>query len=215
MLKLTYAKRPTCEEILDDKNLWALDAKELDLVQKEQFRQILISQIREFPMYSNISSKLNPTVQEVFVTLADRPMIGSMVYQMSQAVRGICLIINNATNEVFRESKIFESIFKQLHFDVEMKDNLKALEIKDLLSSLTKDNELAKNEALVIMIISKEANEQIFGYNAFKAVYEEKSISVAEIVDTFSDKNCPALRGKPKLFFFNCFSLGKTHCKEV
>jgi hypothetical protein len=23
------------------------------------------------------------------------------------------------------------------------------------------------------------------------------------------------LRGKPKLFFFNCFSLGKTHCKEV
>jgi hypothetical protein len=210
MLGPIFAKRPTCEEILNDKNLWALDAKELDLNQKEQFRQILISQIREFPMYSNISHKLIGTVQEVFVTLADRPIIGSMAYQMSQTVRGKCLIINNATNEVFRESKIFESIFRQLHFDVEMKDNLKALEIKDLLSSLTKDKELAKNEAFVIMIISKGADEQIFGYNAFKAVYEEKSISVAEIVDSFSDKNCPALSGKPKLFFFNCFSLGKT-----
>jgi hypothetical protein len=161
-------------------------------------------------MYSNISRKLIGTVQEVFVRLADRPMFGSKYYPMSKAVRGKCLIINNATNEVFRESKIFESIFTQLHFKVEMKDNLKALEIKDLLLSLAKDKELKINEALIIMIISKGADEQIFGYNAYESVYEKSPISFAQIVDIFSNENCPALSYKPKLFFFNCFSLGKT-----
>ncbi len=211
MLDLSFDDRPTCEEILNDKKLWALDAKELDLAQKKQFRQILTSQIREFPMYSNISLKLieNGSIQEVYVALVDRPIGGSLYYEMSKAIRGKCLIINNATNEVSRESKIFKSIFTQLHFKVEMKDKLKALEIKDLLSSLAEDEKLAKNEALVIMIISKGANEQIFEYNACESVYEETPISLAQIVDIFSDKNCPFVRNIPKLFFFNCFNPGK------
>jgi hypothetical protein len=203
-----FAKRPTCEKILNDKKLWALDAKELNSVQKEQFRQIFISQISKFPMNSNISRKLIGTVQEVFVTLADRPMFGSLYYQMSQAVRGKCLIINNATNEVFKESKIFESVFTQLHFNVEMKDNLKAFDIMSSLSSLAKDPNLKKDEALVIMIISKGTKESVFGFNDCEGLYEKDPISVSQIVDIFSGENCPALRRRPKIFFFNCFNLG-------
>ncbi len=86
--------------------------------------------------------------------------------EKSRAVRGKCLIINNATNEVFRKSKIFKSIFTQLYFKVETKDNLKALEIINSLSSLAKAPKLAEDEVLIIMIISFGFGERIFGYNA-------------------------------------------------
>ncbi len=81
--------------------------------------------------------------------------------EKSRAVRGKCLIVNNT---VFRKSKILKSIFTQLYFKVETKDNLKALEIINSLSSLAKAPKLAEDEVLIIMIIS--FGERIFGYNA-------------------------------------------------
>jgi hypothetical protein len=72
--------------------------------------------------------------------------------EKSRAVRGKCLIVNNT---VFRESKIFESIniFTQLYFKVKTKDNLKALEIINSLSSLAKAPKLAEDEVLLIFVI--------------------------------------------------------------
>jgi hypothetical protein len=50
------------------------------------------------------------SIQEVYVMLSDRPMMGSLYYDMSRTARGKNLIINNESNNVFRESKIFKVI---------------------------------------------------------------------------------------------------------
>jgi hypothetical protein len=60
----------------------------------------------------------------------------------------------------------------------------------------TKLKETAK-ESLNVMNISHGHNERVIAYDG-------NEFFISDIVDVFSEENCPALKTKSKLFFFNC-----------
>jgi hypothetical protein len=138
------------------------------------------------------------------VTKSRQEMKGTEIYEMNRSVRGKCLIINNH-EKIFMESLRFESIFQQLHFEVELKMQLSTHQIKDRLIDLRK-NIHPKSDALVVMIISHGKEESIIGFDKTlnKDDWNDK-MSILEIVDMFSEEKCgKVLNGKPKLFFFTC-----------
>lgn len=120
-------------------------------------------------------------------------MGNSKIFPMNKRPRGMCVIINNVTEELKKESLRFENIFKQLLFDVVMFENLSA---SQMVIELEKIREKVK-ESLIVMIISHGKDEKIIGFDG-------NDLRITEIVDIFSEKNCKALSRKPKLFFFNC-----------
>jgi hypothetical protein len=138
---------------------------------------------------------------------------GSRYYEMIQKPRGKCIIINNVNDSVFNESQRFQSIFQQLYFDVEPINwtiNMTSAQIRTKLKSLAEDRKsLAKTEAFVLMIISHGQNEQVIGVDFFDKLDQNDTISISEIIDLFSEKNCPHLRQSPKLFFFNCCRISR------
>jgi hypothetical protein len=159
--------------------------------------------------YNTSAGRMETTDETIIkVTKVEMPQIGSAYYTMTQNPRGKCIIINNVNDSVFNESQRFQSIFKQLCFDVEPIDstiNMTSEQIRNKLKSLAKDKKsLAKTEAFVLMIISHGQNEEVIGVDFFNKSDKKDTIPISEIVDIFSEKNCPHLRQSPKLFFFNC-----------
>ncbi len=196
--------RPSCRQILDDRKAWALNKKDFDY--EEELRMNPIAKGSEFSVHTIIASKLmgtNGSIHEVFVKPANNPMRGSLYYAISRQERGKCIVINNETKALFKESKMFESVFSQLHFKVEMRENLKASEISSLLKSIAADKNLTKDETLAVVIITQGEDEKLFGFNACEGNDANDVISILEIVDIFSESNCKLLKQTPKLFFFN------------
>jgi hypothetical protein len=144
----------------------------------------------------------------------------SLCYSMTRNPRGKCIILNNEP-KLFIESKRFEFIFKELCFDVETVGNNYKMTTEEMLTKLkfSAENEIfSEHQALVVMIISRGEDEKIFGFNACRKADDEKRdqndvIDISEIVDIFSEKKCFALRGKPKMFFFNCSQISITLLK--
>jgi hypothetical protein len=73
---------------------------------------------------------------------------------------------------------------------------------------------------LVVIIISPGEDETVFGFNACRKPDDEKRdrndvIDISEIVDIFSEKKCFALRGKPKMFFFDCSQISISNSFEI
>ena len=75
-------------------------------------------------------------------------------------------------------------------------------QIRIKLETLSKDKNLRKAEALIIMIIGHGSDEKIYGSNSI--INPNDMIKISEIVDIFSEKNCESLSQTPKIFFFNC-----------
>jgi hypothetical protein len=146
------------------------------------------------------------------VISANREMKGSLTYTMINNPRGKGIIINNEP-KLFKESKRLENIFKQLYFDLEPVENtmeMSAESIRNKLKSMALETSCTEQNALLIMIISHGENENIFGFDACPELdnnerNEKNIISISEIVDIFSEKNCRSLIYLPKILFFDCF----------
>jgi hypothetical protein len=123
----------------------------------------------------------------------------SKILSMTKNPRGKCVIINNMTGKLNKESLRFEDIFKQLFFEVEIFENLTASEMK------TKLVEIAKivKDSLIVMIISHGHDEKVIGFDG-------NDLRITEIVDIFSERNCKELSRKPKIFFFNCCRISES-----
>ncbi len=121
------------------------------------------------------------------------------VYTMINSPRGYCLLINNHfTLGTYKEMQRFRNIFYQLHFDVIMKKNMNKIDIINLLTEISIRPELNDHNAFVLMIIAhgNEKNE-IYGFDS-------ETIKIRDLMDLMNTENCPRLRSKPRLFFFNC-----------
>ncbi len=149
------------------------------------------------------------------------------VYTMNSSPRGYCLLINNHfTLGTYKEMQRFRNIFYQLHFDVIMKKNMNKIDIINILTEISNRPELNDHNAFVFMIIAhgNEKNE-IYGFD-----WEE--IKIRDLMDIMNTENCPKLRSKPRMFFFNCcrgsgelyyklfqfllllkYSFGTNHCR--
>jgi hypothetical protein len=121
------------------------------------------------------------------------------VYTMISSPRGYCLLINNHfTVGTYKEMQRFRNIFYQLHFDVIMKKNMNKIEIINFLREISHREELGTHNAFVLMMIAhgNEKNE-IYGFDG-------EEIKIRDLMDTMNAENCPRLRSKPRMFFFNC-----------
>ncbi|XP_049271278.1 caspase-8 [Rhipicephalus sanguineus] len=123
------------------------------------------------------------------------------VYPMVHSPRGICLIINNhdfgdskregSEHDVRRMRYLFEA----LHFKCIVHWDLPESEMKKKVEEVAalKEHEVA--DCLVVILMSHGEQNMIYGVDRGKLHLEN------DIISLFDDENCPALRGKPKVFF--------------
>ncbi len=135
---------------------------------------------------------------------------GTDYYEMNKRVRGKCVIFNNIMT-LCRESFRFQSIFKQLNFEVVLHFQLTTEEIEDRLQLLANDKSLSKSNALIVMIISHGSDERIMGFDRYQNNDNPNDLKkISDIVNIFSEEKCKNLYGKPKLFFFTCCRISKS-----
>ena len=120
---------------------------------------------------------------------------------MGVVPRGICLVINNFNflGDDGREgAKLDEDaiarLFNELHFIVEIRQNLKGLEILKVAQEMAARDH-SKYAAFVFCIMSHgDKKDVIYGVDNRKAGMED-------LMSEFTATNCPTLENKPKLFF--------------
>ncbi len=129
---------------------------------------------------------------------------GGNVYPMSLTPRGICYIINNYfTIGTYKETQRLRNIIKQLHFQVIIEKNKSINEILDNLKNYAKSYQQNDYDAFMFMIISyKNKNNELVDL-------ENGTLKINELIEIFNDDNCPKMKEKPRVFFFNlCSSTG-------
>lgn len=129
-------------------------------------------------------------------------------YPMQQPY-GFALIINNQkfeatnkTNVVLNERRGSEAdlrnlkdLWESLGFIVEKHENLKAHQMCEVVYKMVdKINENQSSSCFVCCIMTHGAMGQIYGSDS-------NVVDIKHITDKFKEANCPALAGKPKLFF--------------
>jgi len=120
---------------------------------------------------------------------------------MGGAPRGICLVISNFkfVGEEERQGYKFDeeaiaSLFNELHFKVEIRQNLSGQEIVKAAEEMAARDH-SKYGAFVFCIMSHgDKKDFIYGVDNRKAGMED-------LMSEFTPTNCPTLENKPKLFF--------------
>ncbi|XP_071479484.1 caspase-3-like [Diadema antillarum] len=122
-------------------------------------------------------------------------------YSMNLRDKGMAFILNNndfvdrgKRNGSEVDVKNVTHVFKEIGYEIVVKQDLTADEIRDALASL-KTEIRSFHTSAVLVFMSHGDREGICGKDG-------SVISVEEIKEIFSGRNCPDLRGKPKIFFF-------------
>jgi len=129
---------------------------------------------------------------------------------MQSHPRGYCLIINNVNfdNECFEErlgsdadAKRLDEVFHELGFEVYLKRNKNAREMRELCDKMVqkinlkyKSSNSRPMDAFVLIILS---------HGTENAVYSTDNIAVDifDLIEKFNNQNCIGLKGSPKMFF--------------
>jgi hypothetical protein len=124
---------------------------------------------------------------------------GVGLYLMFRSPRGYCFLVNNFFTEGTHEQmKRLRNIFYQLHFDVQMYKNLSIKQLTELLIEYSNDPKLSEHDAFVFIILTfGNDNKEILDFNNNKK-------GIKELTQLVNDENCPEMKGKPRLFIFNC-----------
>jgi hypothetical protein len=88
------------------------------------------------------------------------------------------------------------NVFNQLGFAVANCDNQNVVQMKTLLKELSQNSELAKHDALAVIILSHGITDEIYGSDG-------GLIAVEDILSFFNNKNCHLMINKPKMFFLS------------
>ncbi|RWS22897.1 Caspase-9-like protein, partial [Leptotrombidium deliense] len=117
-----------------------------------------------------------------------------LAYSMNSSPRGFAVIISNDNRNTTINAYHLSIIYSYLQFQVILLDDLTAIEIRDFIKKITKDERLRNHDALILHITTKlKRNELIFG------VDNHQFIKTKNLVSYFNDYNCPLLKGKPKI----------------
>ncbi|KAK3097715.1 hypothetical protein FSP39_012400 [Pinctada imbricata] len=125
-----------------------------------------------------------------------------MSYEFKQPA-GFCLIINNEkfdNESVFkrrygtdRDRDALKKTFEYFGFDVKVKENFTANEMKDWLREYSMVDH-THHSALVVCILSHGNNGVVYGKDG-------QGISIEDLLSYFKPDVCPSLTDKPKMFF--------------
>lgn len=122
-------------------------------------------------------------------------------YKMTAKPRGPCLIINNIDfdSDIFpkrkgsdHDARRFDDIFKQLGFKVILRRNQTADEMKQLCKQVASQCK-KDHDALFVIVLSHGSESGIYGSDGIE-------VDLNDIITYFDNKNCKAMRGKPKVF---------------
>jgi len=161
-------------------------------------QRVAAQKLREY----NSSPPFMPESYEIELKVIPAAVLkggNSKIFPMVKKPRGKCVIINNVTEVLSKESLRFKNIFEQLFFDVVLFENLSASQMETELKNISN---IAK-DSLIVMIISHGHDEKVIGFDG-------NDLLICDIVDIFSEKNCLGLKRKPKLFFFNCCRISES-----
>lgn len=125
------------------------------------------------------------------------------VYPISHLIRGRALIINNQKfrlSNMFRDGAEYDrenlkELFQQLSFEVIVRENLTAQQMKELVKEESLNPAHHNADMFILFVLSHGCHGNIYGTDV-----ENVSID-KDITSCFSPENCPALMGKPKIFF--------------
>ncbi|CAG0899406.1 unnamed protein product [Darwinula stevensoni] len=127
-------------------------------------------------------------------------------YKMQSNPRGQVLIINNEKFQRLKERRgatvdtiNFRNVFEQLHFEVQLEDNLGIADMKRVIKNFAQSS-LHKNSDCCVVLVMSHGDQQDGSYIVYSV--DQKPISVEWIIQNFSNEEAQSLRGKPKLFFF-------------
>ncbi|CAM4622231.1 hypothetical protein PO909_006026 [Leuciscus waleckii] len=134
-------------------------------------------------------------------TDSDTPPKSDEYYTMTQRPLGYCLIINNyrfKENTTYRNREGTEkdkddlfSLFQRMHFMVEVRDDLLASDIRDVIKEFA-EKDHTKMGAFVCCVLSHGEKGAVLGTDG-------KPVEIHELTLPFAE--CPTLASKPKLFF--------------
>ncbi|KAK3578651.1 hypothetical protein CHS0354_002953 [Potamilus streckersoni] len=139
----------------------------------------------------------------------------SEVYPMTKKIRGRCLLLMNAefpsrlaheTGQLaddfytkrqgtYPDIRCMSELFQSLGFIVVKRINKTAKEMEEYLEMERHNSYHEVSECFVCVISSYGTQRHVFGKDGGKMTYRS-------ILQKFDDFHCPALKGKPKLFFW-------------
>lgn len=138
-------------------------------------------------------------------------------YPMKKIQRGICLIINiinfdkghvhlKPRRGSENDTKVLQRLFEDLHFKVAVHTDLNASTLENLFLT-THLIDHSDYDAFVCCILT---------HGKLGVVYtsDGKAVEILSLVDFFSDRQCPSLKGKPKLFFIQACQRGYAEPSE-
>lgn len=139
---------------------------------------------------------------------------GDEVYKMASNPRGLCVIINNENfadpedkrNGSQKDVDSLKALFEFLGFLVEVKKDKTADQIKEL---MTQYSNYARHGDCFVCCIMSHGNE------AGVEGCDEQICPLNDITSPFDGVNCPALIGKPKVFFIQACRGRKMQSKVV
>lgn len=138
-------------------------------------------------------------------------------YPMCKANRGKCLIFNvetvrgmprrDGTDEDLRNLR---ELFSQLHFTTNSFTNPTAQDIVEKVAEISRDPDLAHDQCIVLFFLShgriatSAARCGVASSSSIEHLYgsDGEPVATDAILEPLTNARCPALRGKPKLVFF-------------
>ena len=124
-------------------------------------------------------------------------------YRMKSSPLGFCIIINNVEFEdnilpprlgSDMDATRLSDVFSGLNYKVEIRRNLTSGEIKQFFKQISKSSILENHDSLVVIVLSHGETEAYFGT-------DNLLFNIRDMLKCFNNRECPALRGKPKMFF--------------
>lgn len=171
-------------------------------------RKVITNEMQDDMDREYLNTKMRNTRKKPY-TIEKTPR----VYDMSSPIRGWCLIFSNHVfnnlgkligYEVDKDN--FSEVFKELHFEIKVYTKVTANEIKSAIkehANKSASDGIHPTNAITVVILSHGNENFLCGYNYDPKCPKNRhdKITIDEIKDLFSNKNCPHLIDKPKLFF--------------
>jgi len=124
-------------------------------------------------------------------------------YAMKSVPRGLALIIaneryqNNIRDERIGSAcdrKNLESLFREMHFEVEVKLDLTKIELIQALQDFAGDQRHINCDMMILVVLSHGRSDGRID------TVEGQSYELESIFEQFNNQQCPYLKGKPKFF---------------
>ncbi|KAG7467394.1 hypothetical protein MATL_G00152870 [Megalops atlanticus] len=184
------------------------ERKVIDLVDKVMFKgdhtcQGFLTLLRQPDIQDTY-----PTLKQLFSsTIPDNPIQETQgtnqlgEYKMTSLPRGYCLIFNNEHFEPStslkerkgssQDAAALSQVFSWLGFTVETLADQTA---QDMRGALQRCSGAGHGDAFVCCVLSHGTQQGVYGHDG-------QLVPVPEILSAFNGAGCPALAGKPKVFF--------------